>query len=75
MVLWKKWYERRGWSVRSSGSDAYIATSPDGEQHSVVFHEYDAETRQRIDTPIRVAKPRVVSTEPKPRRGRKPAYV
>lgn len=53
MRVWKRWYERQGWSVHSLGSDAYAATSPDGEtRHSIVFHEYD-ENNERVYKELR----------------------
>ena len=44
--VWKRWYERQGWTVIRMGS-GYIAERA-GERHSVSLHEYDAATRQRI---------------------------
>lgn len=53
MKVWKRWYERLGWEVRSAG-DGYIAKpkgwsdDPSLPRHAIVIREYDAETKQRI---------------------------
>jgi hypothetical protein len=59
--VWKWWYERKGWSVRTApGGNGYIAFAPDymivdwgkysqdAKVHSIVIHSYDAETKKRI---------------------------
>lgn len=48
MRTWKESYRGRGWHVRASGKDAYIAASPDGERHAITLHVYDAATRERL---------------------------
>jgi hypothetical protein len=76
MRVWKTWYERLGWKVHSSGPDAYIATNLEtGERHAVAFHEYDAETHERLwEAPK--SKPKVERPkQPVHRRGRKPVGV
>jgi hypothetical protein len=74
MRVWKKWYERQGWKVLRSGPEAYIATHPDtGERHSIVFHEYDEETHERIWSPPKSRRKIEEKTNVVPiRRGRKP---
>lgn len=55
MRVWKRWYERQGWKVRSlgHGNDGYLAYAPDygiedwnrhgpdGKVHTISLHEYD----------------------------------
>lgn len=52
MRQWKLDYEAMGWTVRSSGPDAYIATGPGDQRHAIALHEYDPETKERIYTPL-----------------------
>ena len=61
MRVWKAWYERQGWTVRSRGhgNSGYVAYAPDykledwsrygpdSKVHSVGLHEYDI-TLQRV---------------------------
>lgn len=81
MRAWKERYEAQGWGVRASGPDAYIARAPESENgivrdaHAIVFHEYDAATKERIFDPPKSRKPVKRPATPKPRRGRKPIGV
>ena len=47
LKVWKRWYERQGWTVRRMGT-GYWADGPDGEKHVISLHEYDRETRARL---------------------------
>jgi hypothetical protein len=47
LKVWKRWYERQGWTVRRMGT-GYWADGPDGEKHVISLHEYDAQTRGRL---------------------------
>ena len=48
LKVWKRWYERQGWKVYRLGS-GYWAISPAGEKHAISLHEYDKETRERLN--------------------------
>jgi len=48
--VWKRWYERLGWTVMRTGS-AFRATkfTPDNiEVHGFDVHTYDARSRERL---------------------------
>ena len=46
LKVWKRWYERQGWTVRSHPT-GYFATK-NGERHAASLHEYDFETKERL---------------------------
>ena len=46
LKVWKRWYERQGWTVRRMGT-GYWADGPDGEKHVISLHEYDRDTLER----------------------------
>jgi hypothetical protein len=48
LKVWKRWYERQGWKVYRLGS-GYWAISPAGEKHAISLHEYDKETKERLN--------------------------
>lgn len=75
MRAWRLRYEELGWKVSGLGRDAIKAEHPavGGLAHAIVFHEYDAETKERIwEPPRKLSKPTPVPAAPKPRRGRVP---
>jgi hypothetical protein len=47
LKVWKRWYERQGWTVRRMGT-GYWADGPDGEKHVILLHEYDRDTKERL---------------------------
>jgi len=48
LKVWKRWYERQGWTVRRMGT-GYWADGPDGEKHVISLHEYDRDTLERTN--------------------------
>jgi len=48
LKVWKRWYERQGWKVYRMGS-GFLAECPDGERHAITLHEYDRETKERLN--------------------------
>jgi hypothetical protein len=48
LKVWKRWYERQGWTVRRMGT-GYWADGPDREKHVISLHEYDRETKERLN--------------------------
>jgi hypothetical protein len=85
--VWKRWYERKGWRVRSLGQglEGYLAYAPDykyedwndhgpdSRVHVCSVHTYDAETKERIyPKPPTVREKREAVETVRRRRGRKP---
>ena len=76
LKAWKMSYEAQGWKVRRSGPDAFIATHPETEkQKSIVFHEYDAETKERLYPEVKIRVKPEVPVVPKRHSHSKPAYA
>lgn len=48
LMVWKKWKERQGWTVRGSSGNGYIAYGPNGEKQACALRSYDPETLARL---------------------------
>lgn len=68
MLVWKAVKEEAGEKVRSAmHGNAFFA-----DDEAIVLHEYDAETKERIDNWTPKPRPERKPAEKKPRRGRVP---
>ena len=48
LMVWKRWKERQGWTVRGSSGNGYIAYGPSGEREAAALRSYSPETLQQL---------------------------